>query len=410
MKYNYILFLLLSLAFCALGEDVAAQGNMHVVSGVVRDAQTGKKLPQASITTIGGHEATVTNVDGRFTLKTTEKTKVIVVSCLGYNATRVNLDGQNLSDLKIRLTPGTITLDELIVSSMDPMEILMAAMSKVPNNYSRSNEMMRCFYRETTKKGRRYIDVAEAVTMLYKAGYNRMVGIDRVAIEKGRKLISERAADTLGAKMQGGPALAVHLDLVKNTELLLSYEELKCYKLQMEIPVTFDGRPQLVISFAPATVTDHVLSFGKIYIDRQTLSFTRIEMSLDMSDESRATECMLLRKPAGVRFKPREMNTTVAYRLVDGVSRIHYLHSDVKFYCEWKKKLFASPYHVEAEMVVTDLISENAKQIPAREAFSSYDAYYDKAIAFSDPHFWEDYNIIEPSESLEHAVDKLKKK
>ena len=140
MKYRYILILLLSLAFCALGEDVAAQGNMHVVSGVVRDAQTGKKLSQASITAIGGHEATVTNVDGRFTLKTTERTKAIVVSCLGYNATKVSLDGQNLIDLKIRLTPGTITLNELIVSSMDPMEILMAAMSKVPDNYSRSNE------------------------------------------------------------------------------------------------------------------------------------------------------------------------------------------------------------------------------------------------------------------------------
>lgn len=410
MKSILRLSLLLSLALFGLCVEIAAQGNMHVVSGVVRDANTGRKLSQASITTIGGHEATVTNVDGRFTLKTVEKPHFIVVSCLGYNAIRLSLDGQKVTDLKVKLTPGTITLEELIVTSMDPKEIVLAAMAKVPDNYSRNNELMRCFYRETTQKGRRYIDVAEAVTLLYKSGYNKKIPLDRVAIEKGRQLISERAADTLGAKMRGGPALAVHLDLVKIPELLLSNEELDFYKLQMEIPVTIDGRPQMVISFAPAYITDHVLYNGKIYIDRQTLTFTRIEMSLDMRDELRATACMLLHKPAGVRFKPREMKTTVAYRMVDGVSRMHYIHSDVRFYCEWKKKLFASPYHVEAEMVVTDLVSEDAKPIPAREAFSSHDAYYDKAKAFSDPNFWEDYNIIEPSESLEHAVHKLKKK
>ncbi len=406
--FRFYLFLSIAL-FCFL-PDINAQSPMHVISGVVRDANTGKKLPQASVTVLDGHEATVTNRDGRFTLKTVERQHYIVVSCLGYNATRVLLDGKKTTDLKIRLVPGTITLNEIIVSAMDPKEVILAAIAKVKDNYSNNNELMRCFYRETTQKGRRYIDVAEAVTMLYKSGYNRLTGIDRVAIEKGRKLISERAADTLGAKMQGGPALAVYLDMVKNHELLLSREELDLYNLKMEIPVTMDGKPNLVISFDPAWVTDHVLYHGKIYIDRQTLSFTRIEMSLDMSDKVRATECMLLHKPAGVRFKPREMTTTVAYRMVDGVSRLHYMHSDLKFYCEWRKKLFASPYHVEAEMVVTDLLSEDAKPIPAREAFSLHDAYYDKVMAFSDPDFWKDYNIIEPSESLEHAVHKLKKK
>ena len=33
----------------------------------------------------------------------------------------------------------------------------------------------------------------------------------------------------------------------------------------------------------------------------------------------------------------------------------------------------------------------------------------DKAPLFQDPDFWKDYNIIEPSESLEHAVARLRK-
>ena len=242
---------------------------------------------------------------------------------------------------------------------------------KNPHNYSHDNELLRCFYRETTQKGRRYIYVAEAVTDLYKVGYNRLTGADRVAIERGRRLVSVRQADTLGAKIQGGPTLPVGLDLMKKHDLLLDEKELENYLLRMEVPVVEDDRPQLVISFKPARRTDHVLYSGRMIIDRQTLAFTRIEMSLDMSDESRATELLLLRKPAGVRFRPREFNVTVAYRYDGNVSRIHYLRSETKFYCEWKRKLFASPYHVEAEMVVTDLQSKDAQPISGKSSFST---------------------------------------
>ncbi len=132
-------------------------------------------------------------------------------------------------------------------------------------------------------------------------------------------------------------------------------------------------------------------------------------MSLDMSDETRASEVILLRKPAGVRFRPRDFTVTVAYRYDGTTSRIHYMHTDVRFYCEWRRKLFASPYHVEAEMVVTDLLSSDAKPISGRSSFSSRDSFYDKVAFFNDPDFWADYNIIEPTESLEHAIKKLKK-
>ena len=395
--------------FMTTSSRVMAQELRYAVSGVVRDAQTNRRLSQATVTTLDGSETTVTNADGHFTLKTGKRPSAIFVSCLGYNAVRVS-PGDDLSkELKIRLTPGTITLNELIVSAVNPREIVNSAMSKIRNNYSRDNELLRCFYRETTQKGKRYIYVAEAVADVFKCGYNRFTGVDRVAIRKGRKLVNTHKADTLGAKIQGGPTLAIELDLVKNTEILLSFDEMQLYDLRMEAPVTIEDRPQFVISFQPATIADHVLSFGKMYIDQQTLAFTRVEMSLDMTDPGRAAESILVRKPAGVRFKPRELTTVVSYRYDGQECRMHYLHSDVSFFCEWKKKLFASPFHVEAEMVATDILQHDAKPIASAEIFSSHDSFYDKVSVFADPLFWEDYNIILPSESLEKAIDKLKK-
>ena len=60
-------------------------------------------------------------------------------------------------------------------------------------------------------------------------------------------------------------------------------------------------------------------------------------------------------------------------------------------------------------MVVTDLVANDAKPMALTEAFRSNDSFFDKVSVFYDPDFWQDYNIILPSESLEQAIEKLKK-
>ena len=60
------------------------------------------------------------------------------------------------------------------------------------------------------------------------------------------------------------------------------------------------------------------------------------------------------------------------------------------------------------ELVVTD-VREPAVPIPRAEAFRTVDILSDKAAEFQDPDFWKDYNIIEPTESLEHAIGRLRR-
>ena len=406
--FERYLFLLIMAIFVMM--PASAQNDLVQMSGVVRDAKTGKVLPQVAVSAQGGHEATVTNSDGMFSIKTPRIPQSLIFSHIGYQTAVVPVNAGNLTNLKVRMQPSSIMLSEVLVSANEPLAIVLAAIDKIRVNYSHNPELMRCFYRETTQKGRRYIYVAEAVLDMYKSPYNRIMHNDRVSIIKGRRIVSTHASDTLGAKMQGGPTLPIHIDLMKNRDYLLNKDELSLYNLRMEVPTSLDGRPQYVISFSPAIKTDHVLHHGNMYIDQQTLAFTRIEMSLDMSDPGLATQAILLSKPIGVRFKPREMVTTVAYSFDGTVSRIQYVHSDVRFNCEWKRKLFAAPYHVEAEMVVTDLLSTEATPISGKSSFRSSDSFFDKVQFFADPDFWKDYNIIEPTESLEHAIEKLRKK
>ena len=49
----------------------------------------------------------------------------------------------------------------------------------------------------------------------------------------------------------------------------------------------------------------------------------------------------------------------------------------------------------------------DAPPIASRNSFDSRDNYYDKVEYFMDPDYWGQYNIIEPTESLDKAIQRL---
>ena len=377
-----------------------------VVSGKVVDESNGSPIAGASVTMEG--VSVVTNDDGFFTLKSDHEAEAVVVSHVGYKSQRVKLGGQ---ELKIKLKPATIQLHEVLVTADNPRDLVMAAISKIPENYSQHPELYSCFYREKAMKRQHYISVAEGVIDMYKTGYQRNTARDRVAIRKGRRLLSAKQSDTLGVKVMGGPVVPIQLDLVKNTDFLLNAQELDYYDLKMEAPTMIADRNQFVVSIMPRRILPYALYFGKLYIDQETLSFTRAELMLDMGDREKATVAMLVKKPLGVRFRPRELSCIVDYRLgSDGVTRISYIRTTFRFNCDWKRRLFATSFAVFCEMAVTSTTDHDVQPIRGRESFDQRDAFFDKVDYFRDPAFWQDYNIIEPTESLDKAIHRLLKK
>lgn len=374
-----------------------------VVGGHVVDDKTGDALGQVSVS--AGRVSVVTNEDGDFSLKLDADPGTIVVSHLGYKTKRVKV--KNGEELKIRLHPTTIQLREIVVLNEDARELVDIAISKIPDNYSKVPELLKGFYRETAMKRKHYIYVAEGVEDMYKTPYNRSIGRDRVAIVKGRRLLSQKQGDTLGVKVMGGPVQAVVMDLVKNRDFLLNKEDLDAYKFTLGVPEYINDRLQYVVQMEPQWSMPYALYHGKLYIDSERLAFTRIELNLDMADKDKATRTMLVKKPLGVKFKPRELSSVVDYRYEDGVTRISYLRNTFRFNCDWKKRLFATSFTATCEMVVTDSSSDDVQPIASRSSFDSRDAYYDKVEYFLDPDYWRSYNIIEPSESLDKAIRKL---
>lgn len=409
---KYILFCLglLYMASAEVAAVVKDDGGFITVSGIVRDKSDKKVVPYATVSIAGSARSTVTNVDGEFTFKIKEPVEgtEIEVSHIGYVNAQIRIEEGDPELPVIWLTPSALMLDEVIISGRNPRELIEEAIRKIPANYSTELNRLTGFYRETARKRRRYINIAEAVIDLRKTSYTQEADRDRVRVLKGRRLLSPKASDTLAVKLLGGPNSSIYLDVVKNPDLLLSPEILPFYDFHIEEPTAIDDRPQYVVSFVPNQSLPFALYRGKFYIDKERLSFTRAEFFLDMSDLRKATEAILRRKPFGLRFKPVEVSYLVNYADHGGTTFLSYVRNEIRFKCDWRRKLFSTNYAIVSEMVVTD-IEPSAANIPAREAFGKNQVLSDDASFFYDKDFWGDYNIIKPDESLEKAVNRLKK-
>lgn len=377
----------------------------YTVRGTVSDAYTGKSLPAVNISVSERYYASVSNSDGGFVIKSDTPVRELVFSCVGYKTLILPVMGENVS---AKMVPEKYTLDASVLVTGDPWEIVNSAIMKIPENYSGSPELLRCFYRETLQKKNRYISVSEAVARIFKSSYAWSSGADRTALEKSRIIVSQRKRDTLSVKMMGGPTLAATADIVKNRDIV--FEDMKdgLYAFEMGMPEYIDDRLQFVIHFSPNADAEYALFYGTFYIDRDRLSFTRIEMTMDMKDQAKVTRQLLVRKPRGLRFTPKEMSFLMTYRLDGSISRLEYFRSTIRFNCDWKKRLLATSYAVVNETVITDVVAPPVP-ISRQEMFRTTDFMTDKATEFLDPEFWKDYNIIEPTESLEHAVGRLHK-
>jgi hypothetical protein len=235
---------------------LAAQDNAErytTISGVVKDKLNKKKLEYVNVSIPGSSVGTVTNADGEFTLKIPEsvQAKDIEASHVGYLNSRIPLKEENPTERIVWLTPYANLLSEILVRARDPRSIVEEALRKIPANYSPQSNMLTGFYRELAQKGRRYINISEAVIDIYKTPYNETVEHDRVQIYRGRRLLSQKQSDTLAVKLLGGPNMAIYMDIVKNPDCLLAQEDLLFYEFRMEDPTSIDDRSQYVISFRP---------------------------------------------------------------------------------------------------------------------------------------------------------------
>lgn len=381
-------------------------------AGVVVDQDSGSALVFATLTLKDQNISTVTNSDGEFLLKIPDSIQSgsLVVSFLGYRSQEVALGRLSPDDNRIELSVSVTTLPGVdVVVPSNATVLVKETLRNKGNAYYDEPLLMTAFYRETIRKRRRNVSLAEAVVNIYKAPYtsNRK---DAVELYKARKSTDYSKLDTVALKLQGGPFNALFVDIMKYPEFLFSEEYIEYYDFSFERNTRIDDRLIFVIAFRQKAFIREPLYEGKLFIDGERKILTSAVYSLNITDKNLASRMFVRRKPSNAFVYPTEISYRVDYREKDG--RWHYGYSNalLEFKVDWDRKLFNSVYGLSLEMAVTDWERNSARDVPRpRDRMRSSIILSDEASGFSDPDFWGAFNIIEPDKSIESAIRKIQR-
>lgn len=390
-----------------------AQEGFYTIKGKVKDSETKKNIIFGNISIVGTQIGTVTNIDGEFSIKIKKGLNAteLEFAHVGYNSKKVALNKLDPEKNVIFLEPSSVNVNEVTVRPEDARKLVELAMKKVAQNYSNNPLNSDGFYRETIKKRRDYLSISEALVDIYKSAYTKDYDHDKVKIYKGRKSSNVKRADTLAVKMQGGPIVSLLFDVVKNPYVLISSTDLYNYDFTVSDIKTVDNKLMYEVSFKPRVIDpDYSMFIGKYFIDVKSLGVSSVEFSLDLSDPAKAARMFVKRKPMGVKITPTNTYYIVNYKEMNGRYFFNYSRSEMKFKCNWKKKLFNSNYTVMAELAITDWSSNPAQKFSNKETFKKTYVFEDEVTAFTDENFWGEHNTIEPDQSIETAIKKYGKR
>lgn len=383
------------------------------IRGRVVDSETGVPLVFAGVAVQGSNVATVTNLDGEFTLKVGEaESGKLEFSFVGYKNKVVAIEEMKTNGQRniIELETAMIPIKEIIVKPMVPEEILEQVISNFSKNYPSVPNDMTGFYRETIRKNRSYISIGEAVVEVFKAPYQNDLRFDAVKIYKGRKSNDVEKMDTVLFKLQGGPTTTLYLDVVKNPETFLTREALGQYDLELTSIVVIDDKTNYVIDFHQKPSITTPLYQGRLFVDIESYAVSQAEFSFNLENKDLAASMFIRKKPVGMQVTPEVTSYLVQYREQNGKWYFTHSRAEVKFKVNWKKKLFNTNYTTMSELAVTDRTEEDVIKFASKERIKPTDFFTEEVAAFADPEFWGDYNVIEPDQSIEAAIRRLARK
>ena len=408
MKKILNIFLFLSICFLAGAQEIVT------VSGRVIDSDSSRPVPAASVNLDGTNISIITNSEGDFSLNmpvSLAQGGRVVISHLGYVISVIPVSDFPEGDKArtIRLVPMSLELDPAVVRAVDPLVLFRTAYSRVKENYPAQRVGMTTFYREMIRKDNsKYLVLNEAIVDVDKGAYTGF-GADRAAIYKGRGSVNVNRADTLFVKFQGGITTALAIDMVKNPFLGLDlYTACEAYTFVLGDMANIDDRPFYTLDFTPRKREFDYMYSGRLYIDMESYAIARVEFDINLSDWTRedAAKLFIVSTPTRTRFSIDHASYVVNYKQSGDKWYFDYSKIDLGFHARKTRSLFRHYYQITSEMAVTDHKDE-ALIIEGQDRVRTNAILTDDIQAYEDPDFWEGYNIIQPEQSIQNAIQRI---
>jgi len=415
------------------------------IKGEILDSGTGDRIPFATIQLKSESFGTVSNGDGLFSFQIPQKyiKSTVVISSMGYES--VELSCEELIEekySKIKLSPKTYVLSDIIVKPINPLDIIKNAIQRIADNYSTKNIQLSTFVREMVNENDRFVRLAEAYSLINYAPYNQK--INRLECEKDyyfdkvpnnfsgkgianwydsyvsyndyAKIIEIRTSKDQSKLLNkynivGGPLNILSADKVKYRNDFMDSHYFKFYKYELEDITSYKGKEVYVISFKPKNDRkDNNPGFkknvykrkfkkapfkGKIYIEIESLAFVGFNYGL--------AEDYIYKN----YYQHKNYDVRVDYKEVDGKWYIHQIKrvdKHVEITPLPNKQELIDTVTAYSQILVNHVLTEGFKSFGKDEIFpnSINSALFEFPSNYNDA-FWETYNTIIPT-ALEQKI------
>ncbi len=381
------------------------------LSGIVRNSRNHRPIPFANVFVPFESTGTITNSEGEFELVLSRDNlpDSIVFSCMGYTSGSIYPQEYLTNRIEAELHPYRFQIDELIVRPEDPVDLILAALEKKGENYSRKPVMLTAFFREASRQNDNYIGLSEALIDIYKTSYLSDEN-DLVRMKKGRRGTNIQESELVNLVVEGGLYNNMQLDVMKYGVSFLDPDYFIHYDYNLVKQLTYNNRQTYIIEFTYKDDLDMPGFNGKLYLDAQSLAVVRVEFSISMESLKHAYAMLVKKVPQGFRIRPKYGNYEVEYRYYDGTWNLSHARSEISLRLHKKrnrkKSGFSCYFTTSSEFVITGQTQGNIEKIKYRDASKPHDILYEQ-ISDTDLEFWGNETVIMPEEPLLKTLEKF---
>lgn len=314
MKFLYIVFILGFLSIAVSGQEISLRGK-------ITDTTTGEPIPFASIAIADLFKGTSSNLRGEFLIKLDSLPVRLIFSHISYQKQEIIVESPDY--FEVRLTPGEILLDELVIEDEEKGEYaydLLTRARKVAVQHSRDWEYGLAFYRQTSQNSEDYSELYE---IFYDTRFSSQ-GIVDWAIQEGRYAMKTGFSNVDNVYNKNFTLL---------TRLITTYQPetdkfvmpvnenvRELYDVNIKGLTKIQGRKVAVIRFTPKEEIYVPAMEGELYIDIDSYEI----LKLDGSIKNDNLELVTLNNPSG-SWKNLVLKFEVAYKPMDEKLLLDYI-------------------------------------------------------------------------------------
>lgn len=389
-------------------DNIVSKSSLITLGGVVYDKINDEPIAYCAIGVNNSTIGTISNQNGEFrlTLPDSLAKNMIKLSHIGYMNEEIEISLLAGQTVRISLEPKVVPLQEIIVRSVNPLDVLKNMMANRKKNYPSLPAYITTFYREGVEHKKKVISLTEAILKIYKTGYQSNAGSDQVKLEKMRNIISKQESDTIFTKMKSGVNACLLLDVMKILpDFLIEQSKDESPYIYTHTDISeVDNRRVNVISFEQKKGIELPLNKGDLFIDAENHALLEVRFEVNPEYVTKATPQYIERKSKDINLTLQRAQYTVSYKpSIDNIYYVNHIRGDIEFKVRRKRRLFSTSLHLWFEMVSCEISTENVKSFARSERLSPYNVFSDTNYNY-DRDFWKNFNIILPEDKLEDMI------